>query len=122
MTDSIDKVCDDVSVTSYGLSMGTMWQHISVECANKPENYNLRKKIFFILLEKLLNEGKIKLAKDGLFLEGEIEQQLRELESSWPPYPSEDEDDDLDEFGMWFFVKAPAGIVWITSEGEEIWT
>ncbi|WP_254208098.1 DUF596 domain-containing protein [Lelliottia amnigena] len=23
---------------------------------------------------------------------------------------------------MWFLVKAPAGIVWLTSDGQEIWT
>ncbi|MEF9675934.1 MULTISPECIES: DUF596 domain-containing protein [Pectobacterium] len=23
---------------------------------------------------------------------------------------------------MWFLAKAPAGVVWITPEGQEIWT
>ncbi|WP_308415887.1 MULTISPECIES: DUF596 domain-containing protein [Pectobacterium] len=27
-----------------------------------------------------------------------------------------------DEFGLWFLAKAPAGVVWITPEGQEIWT
>ncbi|WP_240350397.1 DUF596 domain-containing protein [Pectobacterium brasiliense] len=27
-----------------------------------------------------------------------------------------------DEFGLWFFAKAPADVVWITHEGQEIWT
>ena len=122
MNSFIDKVCRSVSDSSYGLSMGSVWQHISVECADVPENYYLRKQIFFTLLKKLLNEGEIKLAKDSVFLAGNTDQQLKELESFWPLYPSEDEDDDLDEFGMWFLVKAPAGIVWITSEGKSIWT
>ncbi|UUE44949.1 DUF596 domain-containing protein [Pectobacterium aroidearum] len=27
-----------------------------------------------------------------------------------------------DEFGLWFLAKTPAGVVWITPEGQEIWT
>ncbi|WP_240346056.1 DUF596 domain-containing protein [Pectobacterium brasiliense] len=27
-----------------------------------------------------------------------------------------------DEFGLWFFAKAPAGVVWITPERQESWT
>ncbi|WP_431888095.1 DUF596 domain-containing protein [Pectobacterium colocasium] len=27
-----------------------------------------------------------------------------------------------DEFGLWFLVKTPAGVVWITPEGQDIWT
>ncbi|WP_240476132.1 DUF596 domain-containing protein [Pectobacterium brasiliense] len=26
-----------------------------------------------------------------------------------------------DEFGLWFFAKALAGVVWITPEGQESW-
>ncbi|UXK02668.1 DUF596 domain-containing protein [Pectobacterium aroidearum] len=27
-----------------------------------------------------------------------------------------------DEFGLWFLAKTPEGVVWITPEGQEIWT
>ncbi|WCG85147.1 DUF596 domain-containing protein [Pectobacterium sp. A5351] len=28
----------------------------------------------------------------------------------------------MKECGRWFLVKVPAGVVWITPEGQEIWT
>lgn len=122
MMEKINNICSRVIKTSYGLSMGTIWQHINVECAELPDNYFLRKETFFALLTKLLNENKIKLASKGIFLSGSIKQQIQALRAAWPPYPCEDENDDLDEYGMWFLVKAPAGIVWLTPDGKELWT
>ncbi|WP_236032113.1 DUF596 domain-containing protein [Dickeya parazeae] len=80
------------------------------------------KRIFFDILARLLNEYKIKLAANGKFWSGTIEEQLGMLQTAWPQYPSDDEDDDLDDYGMWFLVKAPAGVVWLTSDGRELWT
>lgn len=118
----INEICSLVIKSSYGLSMGTIWQHISVECNESPDNYPFRKEVFFSILIRLLNNKKIKLAKDGVFLPGTIEQQIQLIQAAWPPYPCKDEDDDLDEFGMWFLVKAPAGVVWISPDGKELWT
>ena len=122
MMKNINDICSSVIKSSYGLSMGAIWQHISVECTELPDNYLFRKEIFFVLLTRLLNEKKIKLAENGIFLSGTVEQQIQVLQAAWPPYPSEDEDDDLDEYGMWFLVKAPAGVVWLTPDGGELWT
>lgn len=122
MMKNISEICSSVAKSSYGLSMGSIWQHISVECAELPDNYLLRKEVFFVLLTSLINEVKIKFAANGLFLSGSAEQQIQILQEAWPPYPSEDEDDDLDDYGMWFLVKAPAGVVWLTPDGRELWT
>ncbi|CAK9885723.1 MAG: hypothetical protein XXXJIFNMEKO3_02130 [Candidatus Erwinia impunctatus] len=118
----INSISSCVIETSYGLSIGAIWQHISVECAGLPDNYLLRKEVFFSLLTQLLNENKIKLATNGIFLSGTIAQQTKALQAAWPPYPCEDENNDLDEYGMWFLVKAPAGVVWLTPDGKELWT
>jgi len=40
----------------------------------------------------------------------------------WPPHNSQDIDDDLDDFGLWFFTKCPIGIIWISQGGNYIWT
>lgn len=120
MMKNISDICSSVIKSSYGLSMGAIWQHISVECTELPDNYLFRKEIFFVLLTRLLNEKKIKLAENGIFLSGTVEQQIQVLQAAWPPYPYED--DDLDEYGMWFLVKAPAGVVWLTPDGGELWT
>lgn len=122
MMKDISEICSLVIKSSYGLSMGAIWQHISVECADLSDNYSFRKKIFFCILTRLLNEKKIKLAVNGVFLSGTVEQQVQIVQAAWPPYPCEDEDDDLDEYGMWFLVKAPAGVVWLSPDGKELWT
>lgn len=57
-----------------------------------------------------------------MFLTAPVEQQIKMLQEAWPAYPYEDEDDDLDEYGMWFLVKAPVGVVWLTPDGGELWT
>ncbi|MRS90110.1 DUF596 domain-containing protein [Enterobacteriaceae bacterium RIT714] len=108
--------------SSYGLSLGSLWQHISIDCADISGDHQFRKRIFFELLTHLLDEKKIKLAANGVYLTGTISEQLDILKNAWPPYPSDDQDDDLDEFGMWFLVKAPAGLVWLTPDGQEVWT
>ena len=95
---------------------------VSVECADQPDNYLYRKGVFFYFLRGLLVYGKIKLAANRAFLSDSIEQQIEKLQAAWPPYPSNDEDDDLDGYGMWFLVKCPAGVVWLTPDGKEIWT
>lgn len=118
----INDICSSVMKSAYGLSMGAIWQHISVECAELPDNYSLRKDIFFALLTQLLDEKKIKLATNGAFLDGSVEQQIQILQAAWPTSPYEGEDNDLDEYGMWFLVKAPAGVVWLTPDGRELWT
>lgn len=117
-----DKIYSSVLDSAYGLSMGAIWQHVSVDCAKISGDYLFRRDIFFDVLSRLLYENKIKLAENGMFLSGSINEQLEMLQTAWPPYPSDDEYDDLDEFGMWFLAKAPAGVVWLTSDGREVWT
>lgn len=120
--ENISNIYSSVSESAYGLSIGAVWQHMSIACADFSGNHLFRKQIFFDLLTYLLTQKKIKLATNGEFLSGTISEQLKILQTSWPPYPSDDEDDDLDEYGMWFLVKAPAGLVWLTSDGREVWT
>lgn len=118
----LDKIYSSILESAFGLSMGTMWQHLSNYMKDMNEPYEVRKAIFFTLLERLIREGHAKLASNDLFFEGTINEQIKKISDAWPPYPSEDEMDDLDDIGMWFLAKAPGGIVWITPEGQEIWT
>jgi hypothetical protein len=120
--ENIDKIHSSVVNSSYGLSMGAIWQHICIACSEFSDDYLFKKNVFFDVLARLLNENKIKLAANGTFWSGTIEEQLEILQTAWPQYPSDDEDDDLDDYGMWFLVKAPAGVVWLTSDGRELWT
>ncbi|MDX6917449.1 DUF596 domain-containing protein [Pectobacterium carotovorum] len=117
-----NKIYDAVTTSAYGLSMGAIWQHIAVECRAKPLTYAQRQALFFTLLERLIAEGRIRLASQGAYLQGEVRHQVDRLRNAFPPNESNDECDDVDEFGLWFLAKAPAGVVWITPEGQEIWT
>ncbi|PKE29568.1 hypothetical protein CWS43_16140 [Rahnella sp. AA] len=118
----IKTVCDAVVQSAFGLSMGAVWQHISVECAHIPDNDAFRFDVFFHLLERLMDEGKIRLASDGQFLSGTAEQQLERIKNAWPHGKPDDELDDPEGAGLWFLAKSPAGIVWLMPDGREIWT
>jgi len=120
--ENIKNIYSSVIKSAYGLSIGAVWQHMSIACADFSGDYLFRKQMFFDLLTHLLAEKKVKLAANGVFLSGTISEQLKILQTSWPPYPSDDEDNDLDEYGMWFLVKAPAGLVWLTPDDREVWT
>ncbi|WP_266158482.1 DUF596 domain-containing protein [Dyella silvatica] len=75
--------------------------------------------VFFKILKCLMVDGHLKLAADGKCLAGSIDEQIDVIKSAWPMSP---EDDELDGFGLWFLMGAPAGVVWFTSDGqEEIW-
>lgn len=111
-----------VIASARGLSLGALWQHLEVECRTILDNSALRKELFFGLLQQLLNAGQARLARDGVFLPGTLEEQLQQLAEAWPQPDSADELDDLDETGLWFLVKAPAGLVWTMPDGQEVWT
>lgn len=105
--------------SAFGLSMGIIWQHMTVELLGSSIDYASRVNLFFSLMERLMLEGNIRLAYDGVFLVGTIQDQLDVLKEAWPEEAGED---DLDGFGLWFITEAPAGVVWIDSDGKEFWT
>ncbi|MDY4382898.1 DUF596 domain-containing protein [Pectobacterium brasiliense] len=115
-------IYDAVATSAYGLSMGAIWQHIAVECRVTPRTYAQRQALFFTLLERLIAEGRIRLASQGDYLQGDPKYQVDQLRHAFPSEMSDDELDDVDELGLWFFAKAPASVVWITPEGQESWT
>ncbi|CRQ92685.1 TPA: DUF596 domain-containing protein [Stenotrophomonas maltophilia] len=106
-----------VVTSSFGLSMGAVWQHMTMEMGGV--GISERKDAFFELMGRLLREGKVRLATDGVFLQGDWREQLTLISNAWPENPGED---DIDGFGLWFLTDAPAGLVWIGADGREQWT
>lgn len=51
----------------------------------------------------MISDGVVKLTRNGVFLTGDVDEQLNRLKDSWPENPSED---DLDGFGAWFLAEA----------------
>ncbi|MBW7984637.1 DUF596 domain-containing protein [Enterobacillus tribolii] len=79
--------------------------------------YDARTKYFFWLLERLLKEGRIRLAKHGKFLEGSVDEQLERFRQTFPKTEAEMED------GIWFFdEECPGGAVWVLEDGSLEWT
>ncbi|KAJ4852041.1 DUF596 domain-containing protein [Xylella fastidiosa subsp. multiplex] len=79
-----------------------------------PDSFEERKKDFLFMIGKLLDEGKLKLAKKGEFITGTTEELVEMFRKSFPT------SDEEMEFGVWFFSDdCPAGAVWISKgEGE----
>ncbi|ALR07584.1 DUF596 domain-containing protein [Xylella fastidiosa] len=82
-----------------------------------PDSFEERKKDFLFLIGKLLDEGRLKLAKKGKFFTGTTEELVEMFRSS---FPASDEEMDLEGAGLWFFMdECPAGAVWVfKGEGE----
>lgn len=103
-----------------GSSLVALW----LWAKNYPEfNGDLEKakEGFFFLAENLMRRGVLKLAHDGKFLSGSIENQLDVIENAWPDeYDEKVEEKDIDN--LWWHVIAPAGAVWIYPDGDEAWT
>ncbi|WP_080172155.1 DUF596 domain-containing protein [Salmonella enterica] len=80
-------------------------------------SFDERKKLFFWIFERLLKEGRIKLAKHGKFLEGSVDEQVERFRQAFPKTEEEMED------GIWFFDEScPGGAVWVLEDGSLEWT
>ncbi|MBC8952386.1 DUF596 domain-containing protein [Xenorhabdus sp. PB62.4] len=90
-----------------GSSPSTIWGTITAENFEKAYlSFGERQDYFFEFLEWLLKDGKIKLAKHGVFLEGTIDEQLARLRAAFPKTEEELYN------GLWFvFEECPGGIV-----------
>ncbi|MEN7530752.1 DUF596 domain-containing protein [Cupriavidus sp. DL-D2] len=113
-----DELIERVRRSAFGLSMGAIWQHMTVGLESEGICVD-RTAMFFSILRSLMSAGVVRLGSGGIMLAGSEEDQLALLRPSWPTEPNED---DLDGFGMWFLTDAPAGVVWVDANGAEVWT
>ncbi|MBV6693717.1 DUF596 domain-containing protein [Serratia quinivorans] len=105
------------------MSIGALWE---VSCPdediwNDAFPFEEKKEYFFAFLQRLLEDGKIKLASRGKFLEGSVAEQIALYRER---FPKTQEGMDADAFdGFWFLTEeCPGGIVWIHDNGYEDWT
>ncbi|WP_414492066.1 DUF596 domain-containing protein [Stenotrophomonas maltophilia] len=103
---------------SYGYSMGVLWRNMNMEFDAGSVAFEQQTEEFFSMLRMLMQEGKLKLASDGVFADGDIVAQLDVLRHAWPATRDQE---DLDEDGFWFLTDAPFGLVWTAPEGD-VWT
>ncbi|MDB0524422.1 DUF596 domain-containing protein [Ralstonia solanacearum] len=120
----IDFICDDLIHPFHFLWFAIGAEYGVSASQDDPSSFVSRRKDFLDLLRRLLQEDKLRLAKDGVFLTGSVDEQAAKFEAS---FPTSDADVDLGGAGTWFFTdECPAGAVWVTrgSAGEEVleWT
>ncbi|MGQ8708493.1 DUF596 domain-containing protein [Serratia sp. TSA_198.1] len=104
--------------TLEGHSLSTLWYVTPPEkYSEKNFTFDQRKEFFLLLLRMLLEDGKIKLAAHGSFLDGSFDEQITRFREALPAT-----EEDLIH-GLWFtFEECPGGIVWIHDDGYQDWT
>ncbi|WP_419653912.1 DUF596 domain-containing protein [Xylella fastidiosa] len=112
--EQIDDFCEDLGGALNGLWSYIRRAHGIPPQRWDPDSFEERKKDFLFIVGKLLEEGKLKLAKNGEFITGTTEELVEMFRKSFPT------SDEEMEFGVWFFAdECPAGAVWVyKGEGE----
>jgi hypothetical protein len=82
------------------------------------ETYQGRIELFFIVLGRLIEEKKLRLAKKGEFLQGTIDEQLALFKNA---FPDEERMKEVETY-WWFLDDCPAGVVWILDREIESFT
>lgn len=76
------------------------------------KNFSLKKEVFFDILKKLMIDDRLRLAKNGYFLTGTIDEQINTFKAAFPP--SEESQKEIGGMWNWFFIdECPAGAVWV---------
>jgi hypothetical protein len=80
------------------------------------EDFIKRREAFLWILQVLLKEGRIKLHRNGIFLESSIKDQINLFRKAWP---SSIKASGYEDFYWWFFdPECPAGIAWRREDGS----
>lgn len=92
-------------------SLRGIWSQLGYDL---PE-FSERKELFLHVLDRLLREERIKLHKNGVFLQGKIEDQVARFRRAFPQTAAAS---GYEDFGWWFFDDdCPAGVAWRTPAG-----
>ncbi|MFC3393732.1 DUF596 domain-containing protein [Brenneria rubrifaciens] len=99
---------------------GVWWVTPPDEYDEETFTYENRKAFFLILLQRLMEDGKVRLAKHDKFLEGSIEEQIERYKQA---FPKTEEEWKAKHEEVWFFhEECPGGAVWVLDDGYLDWT
>ncbi|MEK9496426.1 DUF596 domain-containing protein [Photorhabdus sp. P32] len=113
-----EKQYQELWMAAEGQTLGAVLYY-SIPTEPPPDNFSFeeRTQIFFWVLERLMKDEHLKLAKYGKFLEGTVDEQLERFRQVFPKTEAEMED------GIWFFDEiCPGGAVWVLEDGSFEWT
>lgn len=109
---------------NYAMDMNGIWFDIYPDLTN---DLDIAKEIFLYILSILLHKNIVRLANNGIFLKGTVEDQIKKFRDKWPSWDNFDSDlfyitAKPDEKGMYDFW-IPGGLVWIDpNNGSYLWT
>lgn len=116
---SNDDLYKDVIESSFGFSISSIWDDLKYN--HSSFSYKERIEKFLFILNRAMESGILRLADDGNFLEGSIDEQVEKFRESFP-----EKEEYICEyiFGIDIYenIWIPGGAVWITAKGKEIWT
>jgi hypothetical protein len=124
-TANIDNtVMNEIIYYSDGQAIDGLWHRLDIVT-----DFTERKNNFLWVLERLLKEGRIKLHKNGVFLESSIEDQIETFRHAFPESMKDADrvctkpsyEVPYEDFGMnvwWFMDSCPAGIAWQVEDGS----
>ncbi|WP_175413709.1 DUF596 domain-containing protein [Brenneria rubrifaciens] len=105
-----------------GMSLAAVWDVCcpNADIWNNKFPFEERKAFFFEFLQRLMEDGKVRLAKHDKFLEGSIEEQIERYKQAFPKTEEEWKAKNED---VWFFLEeCPGGAVWVLDDGYLDWT
>jgi hypothetical protein len=83
------------------------------------DTFAKKKNLFFYFLKRYLQEGSLKIAKNGQFIAGSIDEQIELFKKNFPH--SDEMMDEEGVSGVWFFMDdCPGGAVWIHKNKDGI--
>ena len=119
MTDNKLAFVEEVLELSFGYGIDAIWYNIET----RRPNFSYSEKIeeFCYILKYAMERRVLKIADEGVFLEGTPQEISERFKSSFPASEEKMSDvlfslDSDDNFWM------PGGAVWICSDGDKIWT
>lgn len=84
--------------------------------ASKEFTFKQQTEVFFYVLTRLLNDGRIRLARDGKFLKGSSNELVSQFRKSFPHTEKELLN------GIWFYDDTcPGEVVWVRNDGSFSW-
>ena len=78
-----DEVYEELYECSSGMSASALWGEVVIYLG-ETSPYEERKQFFLSVMYRLMKEGRLKLAFQGKFLEGTIEEQVALYSERWP--------------------------------------
>lgn len=116
---------EEISANAETQALNGIWSQLEYDTRDFPE----RRDLFLWILERLLREGRLKLAKHGRFLEGSVEEQVEAFRKAWPESELDADKRSLlpDDphigsgvgMGLWFFMDdCPGEAVWRLPDGS----